>query len=48
MVTTDRAEWAERIRVLALHGMSRDAWARYAGRRRGALRGRRGRASSTT
>ena len=32
MVTTDRADWAERIRVLALHGMSRDAWARYAGR----------------
>ena len=31
MVTTDRADWAERIRVLALHGMSRDAWARYAG-----------------
>jgi dTDP-4-amino-4,6-dideoxygalactose transaminase len=32
MVTTNRADWAERIRVLALHGMSRDAWARYAGR----------------
>jgi dTDP-4-amino-4,6-dideoxygalactose transaminase len=32
MVTTDRADWAERIRLLALHGMSRDAWARYAGR----------------
>jgi len=32
MVTTDRADWAERIRTLALHGMSRDAWARYAGR----------------
>jgi dTDP-4-amino-4,6-dideoxygalactose transaminase len=32
MITTDRADWAERIRVLALHGMSRDAWARYAGR----------------
>jgi dTDP-4-amino-4,6-dideoxygalactose transaminase len=31
MVTTNRADWAERIRVLALHGMSRDAWARYAG-----------------
>ncbi len=29
MVTTDSAEWAERIRVLALHGMSRDAWNRY-------------------
>jgi dTDP-4-amino-4,6-dideoxygalactose transaminase len=32
MVTTDRADWAERIRVMALHGMSRDAWARYSGR----------------
>jgi dTDP-4-amino-4,6-dideoxygalactose transaminase len=32
MITTDRADWAERIRVLALHGMSRDAWARYSGR----------------
>jgi dTDP-4-amino-4,6-dideoxygalactose transaminase len=32
MVTTNRADWAERIRVMALHGMSRDAWARYAGR----------------
>jgi dTDP-4-amino-4,6-dideoxygalactose transaminase len=32
MVTTNRADWAERIRVLALHGMSRDAWARYSGR----------------
>jgi dTDP-4-amino-4,6-dideoxygalactose transaminase len=31
MVTTNRADWAERIRVMALHGMSRDAWARYAG-----------------
>ncbi len=29
MVTTDSAEWADRIRVLALHGMSRDAWNRY-------------------
>jgi dTDP-4-amino-4,6-dideoxygalactose transaminase len=28
MVTTNSAEWADRIRVLALHGMSRDAWAR--------------------
>jgi dTDP-4-amino-4,6-dideoxygalactose transaminase len=30
MVTTDSAEWADRIRVSALHGMSRDAWSRYA------------------
>ena len=32
MVTTNRADWAERIRVMALHGMNRDGWARYAGR----------------
>jgi len=30
MVTTDSAEWADRIRLLALHGMSRDGWTRYA------------------
>jgi dTDP-4-amino-4,6-dideoxygalactose transaminase len=30
MVTTDSAEWADRIRVAALHGMSRDGWTRYA------------------
>ncbi len=30
MVTTDRSEWADRIRVSALHGMSRDGWTRYA------------------
>ena len=29
MVTTDREDWAERLRVLRLHGMSRDAWRRY-------------------
>jgi dTDP-4-amino-4,6-dideoxygalactose transaminase len=29
MVVTDRAEWAERLRVLSLHGLSRDAWKRY-------------------
>ena len=28
-LTTDRAEWAERIQVMALHGISRDAWKRY-------------------
>jgi dTDP-4-amino-4,6-dideoxygalactose transaminase len=32
MITTNRADWADRMRTLALHGMSRDAWARYAGR----------------
>jgi dTDP-4-amino-4,6-dideoxygalactose transaminase len=30
MVTTDSQEWADRIRIAALHGMSRDAWTRYA------------------
>lgn len=29
MVTTHSAEWDDRIRVLRLHGMNRDAWKRY-------------------
>ena len=29
MITTGRAEWAERLKMLALHGMSHDAWKRY-------------------
>lgn len=29
MVTTENEEWAERIRVLRLHGISKDAWKRY-------------------
>jgi dTDP-4-amino-4,6-dideoxygalactose transaminase len=29
MVTTDSEEWAERIRVMSLHGISKDAWKRY-------------------
>jgi dTDP-4-amino-4,6-dideoxygalactose transaminase len=29
MVTTSNAELAERIRVLSLHGLSKDAWKRY-------------------
>jgi dTDP-4-amino-4,6-dideoxygalactose transaminase len=29
MVTTDRDDWAERIRILSLHGMSKGAWSRY-------------------
>jgi dTDP-4-amino-4,6-dideoxygalactose transaminase len=29
MVTTNRQEWAERIKVLGLHGMGKDAWKRY-------------------
>jgi dTDP-4-amino-4,6-dideoxygalactose transaminase len=28
-LTTNNAEWAERIGVMALHGISRDAWKRY-------------------
>ena len=26
---TDRADWADRMRIMALHGISRDAWKRY-------------------
>jgi len=29
MVTTENNEWAERIRTLRLHGISKDAWKRY-------------------
>ncbi len=29
MVTTENDEWADRIRVLRLHGISKDAWKRY-------------------
>ncbi|HEY0704007.1 MAG TPA: DegT/DnrJ/EryC1/StrS family aminotransferase [Candidatus Acidoferrales bacterium] len=29
MATTDNEEYAERMRVLSLHGISRDAWKRY-------------------
>ena len=29
MVTTADDDWAERIKVSALHGMSKDAWSRY-------------------
>ncbi len=29
MITTRRGEWAERLRRLRLHGMSKDAWKRY-------------------
>ena len=28
-LTTNRQEWADRIAVMALHGLSRDAWKRY-------------------
>ena len=28
-MTTDSEEWAERIRVMSLHGISKDAWKRY-------------------
>lgn len=30
MAVTDRAEWADRMRIMSLHGISRDAWKRYA------------------
>jgi dTDP-4-amino-4,6-dideoxygalactose transaminase len=29
IVTTDNSEWAEKIKVYGLHGMSKDAWKRY-------------------
>jgi dTDP-4-amino-4,6-dideoxygalactose transaminase len=29
MITTDREDWADRCRVMSLHGISRDAWKRY-------------------
>jgi perosamine synthetase len=29
MLTTANAEWAERCRMMSLHGISRDAWKRY-------------------
>ena len=28
-LTTDSTEWAERVQIMALHGISRDAWKRY-------------------
>jgi len=29
MITTDNDEWAERARIMSLHGISKDAWKRY-------------------
>jgi dTDP-4-amino-4,6-dideoxygalactose transaminase len=29
MITTNRKEWADKMRIMGLHGMSRNAWARY-------------------
>jgi dTDP-4-amino-4,6-dideoxygalactose transaminase len=29
MICTDREDWAERCRVMSLHGISKDAWKRY-------------------
>ncbi len=29
MITTDNSEWAERCRIMSLHGISKDAWKRY-------------------
>lgn len=31
MITTDNDEWADRCRIMRLHGMSKDAWKRYSG-----------------
>lgn len=31
MVTTENDEWADRIKILRLHGISKDAWKRYSG-----------------
>jgi dTDP-4-amino-4,6-dideoxygalactose transaminase len=30
MATTENGEWADRMRMMSLHGISRDAWKRYA------------------
>ncbi len=29
MITTNNDEWAERMRIMSLHGISKDAWKRY-------------------
>src|SRR5712691_926379 len=29
MATTENPEWAERMRIMSLHGISKDAWKRY-------------------
>jgi len=29
MITTDNAEWAERCRIMSLHGIDKNAWKRY-------------------
>ncbi len=29
MITTDNEEWADRLRMMSLHGISKDAWKRY-------------------
>jgi dTDP-4-amino-4,6-dideoxygalactose transaminase len=29
MITTANAQWAERMRIMSLHGISKDAWKRY-------------------
>lgn len=31
MVTTENSDWADRMRILRLHGISKDAWKRYTG-----------------
>ena len=32
MATTENAEWANRMRMMSLHGLTRDAWKRYTSR----------------
>jgi dTDP-4-amino-4,6-dideoxygalactose transaminase len=32
MVTTNNPAWAERLRILSLHGLSQDAWSRFSGK----------------
>jgi dTDP-4-amino-4,6-dideoxygalactose transaminase len=29
MATTENSEWADRMRIMGLHGISKDAWKRY-------------------
>jgi len=29
MITTNRSDWVDRLKTIALHGMNRDAWKRY-------------------
>lgn len=35
LIATDNAEWAEKVRIYSLHGVSNDAWDRYSSRAKG-------------